>query len=102
MARALKNLEREAFETASRIRDLREARRRMANAREEEDHEARRYRDALERQGGRAPAVESRLSLLEEGRKLTARALGETERELEALERRLGQIEAEIAQRRER
>jgi chromosome segregation ATPase len=101
MARALKDLEREASETASRIRDLREVRHRLANARDEEDHQARRYRDALERQGGRAPAVESRLSLLDEGRKLTARALGETGRELEALERRLAEIETEIARRRE-
>jgi len=101
MARALKDLEREASETAARIRDLRKARRRLRNAKDEEDHQARRYRDALERQGGRERAVESRLSLLDEGRRLTARALDETGRELEALERRQAVIEAEIARCRE-
>ena len=50
---------------------------------------ARRERDGLERAGGRAPAIESRLSLLDEGRELTRRALAETEAELAALRARL-------------
>jgi chromosome segregation ATPase len=101
LTRALKDLEREASETAARIRDLQQTRRRLARAKDEADHQARRDRDALERLGGRAPEVESRLSLLDQGRRLTARALEETDRELAALERRLAEIEVEIARRRE-
>jgi chromosome segregation ATPase len=100
MASTLEDLEREASETATRIRELRQVCDRLSNAKDEEDHQARRYRDQLERQGGRAPEVESRLSLLDEGRKLTARALDETRRELEALARRQAAIAAEIARRR--
>jgi chromosome segregation ATPase len=100
MSWSLEGLERAAAETAARIGDLKERNRHLARARDEEDHQARRDRDALERHGGRAPTVESRVALLDEGRKMTARVLRATGRELTALERRLAEIEAEIARRR--
>ena len=43
----------------------------------------------MERHGGRQREAESGLSLLDEGRRLTAKALARTEREIADLERRL-------------
>ena len=67
-----------------RIAALEAKRRNLAAALAEADHQARRERDGLERAGGRAPGIEGRLSLLDEGRQLTRQALAQTEAELTA------------------
>ena len=80
---------------ALRIR-LEERRRTLAElraAKDDEDHQARRLGDVMERHGGRQLEAESRLSLLDEGRRLTNKALARTEREIVELERRLRALE---------
>ena len=67
-----------------KIAVLEATRRDLAAALAEADHQARRERDGLERAGGRAPGIEGRLSLLDEGRQLTRQALAQTEAELAA------------------
>ena len=73
-----------------------EARRRalgeLRAAKHDEDHQARRLGDAMERHGGRQVEAESRLSLLDEGRRLTAKAIAKTERQIAELERRLAAL----------
>ncbi len=76
--------ERRAAQLKARIAALEAKRRDLAEALAEADHQARRERDGLERAGGRAPAIEGRLGLLDEGRLLTRRALAETASELAA------------------
>jgi len=77
-------------------RTLEECRRTLSElraAKHDEDHQARRLGDAMERHGGRQLDAESRLSLLDEGRRLTAKALARTERDIAELERRLKALE---------
>lgn len=97
MGRALEDPRREAAAVSARLGALRESRRHLVIARDEEDHQARRLKDALERQGGRAAEAESRLSLLDEGRRLTAKALAEADKEIAALTSRLAILNDEIA-----
>jgi chromosome segregation ATPase len=79
----------------TRLSELRRARDHLAAAKAEEDHQARRISESLERAGGRDRDSESRLSLLDEGRRLTAKALDKIEREIEKLEGRLAALERE-------
>ena len=79
----------------TRLSELRRARDHLAAAKGEEDHQARRLTESLERSGGRDRDSESRLSLLDEGRRLTAKALDKIEREVAKLERRLAALEGE-------
>ncbi|MEM7225792.1 MAG: hypothetical protein AAF495_22630 [Pseudomonadota bacterium] len=77
----------------ARVAALEAKRDELADALAEADHQARRERDGLERAGGRAPALESRLALLDEGRELTRQALEGTEAELAAAEAALEEAE---------
>ena len=82
------------IETLTRkLEELRHTLGELRAAKHDEDHQARRLGDAMERHGGRQVEVESRLSLLDEGRRLTAKALARTEREIAELERRLAALE---------
>ena len=83
----------------SEIEDLRKTldrRRRVLGqlraARDDEGHQARRLKDTLERHGGRHADAEEALSLLDEGRRLTAEAMARTEREIAGLESRLAAL----------
>lgn len=60
----------------------------LLSALAEFDHEARRVRDRLERQGGRAFALETRLSQLEENTATTKRELEIVRTKLESLRSR--------------
>lgn len=89
MGQANDRAERDLVALAGRLAELRQARRHLAAARDDEDHQARRLKDSLERSGGRDRAAESRLSLLDEGRRLTGQALEKLDKEIAELERRL-------------
>jgi len=91
MTRRAEHLEKTALLRA-RLAELRRARDHLAAAKAEEDHQARRLTESLERAGGRDRDSESRLSLLDEGRRLTAKALDKTEREIAELEGRLAAL----------
>lgn len=75
-----------------KLEELRRTLGELRAAKHDEDHQARRLGDAMERHGGRQDEAESRLSLLDEGRRLTAQALARTEREVAGLERRLAAL----------
>lgn len=92
MTDAADDLERQTAAFEARLGALRRTRRHLALAKDEEDHQARRLKDALERQGGREAEAESQLSLLDEGRRLTAKALARADTEIEDLERRLAAL----------
>jgi hypothetical protein len=94
MTRRAENQEKTAL-LRTRLSELRRARDHLAAAKAEEDHQARRISESLERAGGRDRDSESRLSLLDEGRRLTAKALDKIEREIEKLEGRLAALERE-------
>ena len=93
MGQGHQGAEREAAAFSERLSELRQARRNLAAARDDEDHQARRLRDSLERHGGRSPDAESRLSLLDEGRRLTAMALEKIDKEIVDIERRLAALQ---------
>ena len=93
MGQGHQGAEREAAAFSERLSELRQARRNLAAARDDEDHQVRRLKDSLERHGGRSPDAESRLSLLDEGRKLTAQALEKIDREIAELKRRLATLQ---------
>lgn len=55
-------------------------------------HEGRRTRDALERAGGREPALEAKARHLAQNAAMSRRELEETDREIEDLRRRLAAL----------
>ncbi len=55
-------------------------------------HEGRRTRDALERVGGRDPALEAKARRLSQNARMTRRELDETDRAIDALRRRLAAL----------
>ena len=83
--------DRQTAALSERLSQLRKARRHLVAVRGDEDHQALRLQDGLERQGGRHRDTESRLSLLDAGRRLTKQALEKIDREIAALERRLAE-----------
>ena len=83
--------EREAAALEKRLSQLRKARRHLAAVRGDEDHQARWLQDGLERHGGQHRATESRLSLLDAGRRLTRQALDKVDKEIAALEQQLAE-----------
>ncbi len=91
MGRRHEGAERQAAALSERLSQLRKARRHLAAVRGDEDHQARWLQDGLERQGGRHRGTESRLSLLDAGRRLTKQALEKIYKEIAALERRLAE-----------
>lgn len=74
--------------------EQRRVRRQLLAAKADEDHQARRLKDVMERHGGRHADAEANLSLLDEGRRLTAEALARSERDIADLERRLAALDA--------
>ncbi len=93
MGQGHQGAEREAAAFSERLSELRQARRNLAAARDDEDHQVRRLKDSLERHVGRSPDAESRLSLLDEGRRLTAMALDKIDEEIVDIERRLAALQ---------
>ncbi len=85
-------LDREIEALRTKLEERRRTLSQLRAAKDDEDHQARRLGDVMERQGGRQVEAESRLSLLDEGRRLTAKALARTEREVADLERRLAAL----------
>ncbi len=57
-------------------------------------HEGRRTRDALERAGGRGPALETKARRLSANAQMTRRELDVTDRAIEDLRRRLAALDA--------
>ena len=60
-------------------------------------HEGRRTRDALERAGGRGPALETKARRLSANAEMTRRELDVTDRAIEDLRRRLAALDASAA-----
>lgn len=85
--------DREVATLRARLEERRRTLHELRAAKDDEDHQARRLGDVMERHGGRQREAESRLSLLDEGRRQTAKALAQTEREIADLERRLRALE---------
>jgi chromosome segregation ATPase len=92
MADQRKGAERERLER--KIEQLAAKRRQLDLALGEFLHEGRRTRDALERAGGRGPALEAKARHLGQNAAMTRRELEETDRKIEDLRRRLAEIEA--------
>ena len=89
------NSEQETMRLNDRIASLETRRRNLADGLAEADHQVRRERDGLERAGGRAPGIEGRLSLLDEGCRLTRKALEEVDAELARARMALQELERE-------
>ncbi len=92
MGQGHEGAERQAAALEKRLSQLRKARRHLAAVRGDEDHQARRFEDRLERHGGRHRDTESSLSLLDAGRRLTRQALDKVDTEIAALEDRLTEL----------
>ena len=97
MAATFRDLRTEAALIRAEIEELQAHAQGLKRVRGEFDHEYRRSRDALERAGGRAPEVEARMKSLDKNQRLTRRDIEKNQRSLDALKRRLAEIEAKIA-----
>ena len=97
MTESSRDLQTEAALIRAEIEELQAHARGLERVRGEFDHEYRRSRDALERAGGRSREVEARMKTLDRNQRLTCQDIGQNRRSLEALQRRLAEIEAEIA-----
>ena len=97
MARTeLDALQAEAFDLEQEIARLATHADALTTALGEFDHQARRYRDALERAGGRSREAERALKALRENQGLAGRDRAAAEAALDALRDRLAAIKATI------